>query len=104
MDLDLVLKFDIAGFAWCAQYKFPMDPLEVSEMQILSAQMLDIQDDIESLRKSVASIQLERTSAMPAIDRVLLSSCVFISDSMWNSFGKVHQAMERVYVKVKSVS
>lgn len=103
ISLALVLKFDIAGFAWSAQYEFVLSPLEVSEMQILSAQMLDMQEDIESLRDLVASIQLERQAMMPAIDQVLLSGCVFIGISVRNAFERVHQTMERLCVELKSV-
>lgn len=62
--------FCTADVSWRAKYAFLLSPIDVSETDILMAQVRDVQDEVEALRRELAVV----TTRHSAIMQVLLNS------------------------------
>lgn len=54
--LELKLDFCTAGVMWRAKYAFLMSPIGVSETDILTAQVSDMQEEIDALRRELSVV------------------------------------------------
>ncbi|EGZ08046.1 hypothetical protein PHYSODRAFT_525977 [Phytophthora sojae] len=53
MRLDFLLKFSIADVVWKPEYQFVLQPIEVTETQMLTAKLRDANDNLERLHAIV---------------------------------------------------
>ncbi|GMF28907.1 unnamed protein product [Phytophthora lilii] len=53
MRLDFLLKFSIAEVVWKPEYQFVLQPIEVTETQMLTAKLQDANDSLEQLHSII---------------------------------------------------
>ncbi|CAI5731722.1 unnamed protein product [Hyaloperonospora brassicae] len=61
MRLDFALKFSIAGKAWQPEYQFVLEPIEVTETQMLLAVLQEAEENLEQLRAIVPAWVVDST-------------------------------------------
>ncbi|KAG7375868.1 hypothetical protein PHYPSEUDO_014962 [Phytophthora pseudosyringae] len=67
MRLDFVLKFSIVDVVWKPEYQFVLQPIEVTETQMLMAKLQDANDSLDRLHAIVPAWVVEATH--PAVPR-----------------------------------
>ncbi|TMW61198.1 hypothetical protein Poli38472_013661 [Pythium oligandrum] len=97
--LDLELRFDVAGVIWNPEYLFILEPVEVSETEILKAKIQDLELELYEIR------QLLREREVPSIivigDRLVETSktlstrvVLWMQKTQW-WFGHAYRGMQR---------
>ena len=95
MRLDFRLKFSNTGVVWENEYQFVLQPIEVTETQMLRAKLQDAKDDLEQLHSIIPAWVMKKTdSTIPQNEAVMQIVALKGTQSWLCLCGLVKRVME----------
>ncbi|KAG7398030.1 hypothetical protein PHYBOEH_011862 [Phytophthora boehmeriae] len=81
--LDFSLKFAISGVVWKPEYQFVLQPLEVSETQVLEAKLVDAEEHLERLHAIVPAWALGGDDRIVPRNQTALQFAALSGAKLW---------------------
>ena len=86
MRLDLALKFSIAGKAWQPEYQFVLEPIKVTETQMLLSMLQETEENLEQLRAIVPAWVVNSTDPFMTRTEKVIQTIALKGTTAWLYF------------------
>ncbi|KAL4117422.1 hypothetical protein PRIC2_011413 [Phytophthora ramorum] len=83
MRLDFLLKFSIADVVWKPEYQFVLQPIEVTETQMLTAKLRDATDSLERLHAIISAWVVEDADRPVAHKEMVVQTVALKGTQSW---------------------
>ncbi|CAI5700799.1 hypothetical protein KXD40_008741 [Peronospora effusa] len=103
MRLDFLLKFSNADVVWKPKYQFVLQPIEVTETQMLLAKLQDANDDLEQLHSIIPAWVMETTDCTTPRNEAAMQIIALKGTQSWLYLcGLIKRVMENSETHVES--